>query len=80
MAKKADEEMTSGIDRGPLHGIPLGIKDLLASAEGVTTCQSRVHSRFAPPDVDSEAVARLRRGRRRYRGKDHAVRARLRVS
>ena len=60
-AKNADKEIASGIDRGPLHGIPLGIKDLLASTEGVTTCQSRVHSRFAPPDVDSEAVARLRR-------------------
>lgn len=29
-AKKADEELASGLYRGPLHGIPYGAKDLLA--------------------------------------------------
>ncbi len=29
-AKKADEEINNGIYRGPLHGIPYGVKDLFA--------------------------------------------------
>ncbi|HEY3429529.1 MAG TPA: amidase [Cyclobacteriaceae bacterium] len=35
-AKKSDEEIASGKYRGPLHGIPYGIKDLLA-VEGTKT-------------------------------------------
>jgi len=35
-AKKADEEIANGKYRGPLHGIPYGIKDLLA-VEGTKT-------------------------------------------
>ena len=35
-AKKADDEIAKGKYRGPLHGIPYGIKDLL-SVEGVET-------------------------------------------
>lgn len=35
-AKKADEEIAKGIYRGPLHGIPYGVKDLL-SVEGYKT-------------------------------------------
>ncbi len=35
-AKKADDEITKGKYRGPLHGIPYGIKDLL-SVEGTET-------------------------------------------
>jgi Asp-tRNA(Asn)/Glu-tRNA(Gln) amidotransferase A subunit family amidase len=36
-AKKADEEIAAGIYRGPLHGIPYGIKDLLAVRGTKTT-------------------------------------------
>ena len=32
-AATADAELAAGTDRGPLHGIPLGIKDLLAARE-----------------------------------------------
>ena len=59
-AATADAELAAGTDRGPLHGIPLGIKDLLAAREGPTTAHSLVPSRVAPPGVDAEAVARLR--------------------
>lgn len=37
MAKKADDEIARGIYRGPLHGIPYGIKDLFAVAGYKTT-------------------------------------------
>lgn len=36
-AKKADEEIKKGIWRGPLHGIPLGVKDLFATKGYKTT-------------------------------------------
>lgn len=36
----ADEELGVGLDRGWLHGIPIGVKDLLAVAEGPTTAGS----------------------------------------
>lgn len=36
-AARADDELAAGIDRGPLHGIPYGVKDLLATAEIPTT-------------------------------------------
>jgi aspartyl-tRNA(Asn)/glutamyl-tRNA(Gln) amidotransferase subunit A len=59
-AAVADDELAQGIDRGPLHGIPLGIKDLLAAREGPTTAHSLVPSTVAPPGVDAAAVSRLR--------------------
>jgi Asp-tRNA(Asn)/Glu-tRNA(Gln) amidotransferase A subunit family amidase len=36
-AKRMDAELASGVDRGPLHGIPWGAKDLLAVAGYPTT-------------------------------------------
>lgn len=36
-AKRADEELAAGKDRGPLHGIPWGAKDLIAVAGYMTT-------------------------------------------
>ena len=59
-AAVADAELAAGNDRGPLHGIPLGIKDLLAAKEGSTTAHSLVPSTVAPPGVDAVVVTRLR--------------------
>src|SRR5579875_2852929 len=36
-AQRADEELRAGVDRGPLHGIPYGVKDLIAVAGAPTT-------------------------------------------
>ncbi|GAA2073055.1 Asp-tRNA(Asn)/Glu-tRNA(Gln) amidotransferase subunit GatA [Streptomyces albiaxialis] len=57
-ARRADRELATGRDRGPLHGIPLGVKDVLATAEGRTTAQSLVPTGAAVDDA--VAVARLR--------------------
>ena len=38
-AKRAEEEIRRGQYRGPLHGIPIGIKDIYES--GPTTCGSK---------------------------------------
>jgi len=58
-AARADAELAAGIDRGPLHGIPIGLKDLIDTAGIRTTCGSR---RFANhvPRTDAAVAARLR--------------------
>ncbi|MCD9141389.1 amidase [Streptomyces albireticuli] len=59
-ARRADEELARGIDRGPLHGIPVGVKDTIAVADGPTTAQSLVHDRGWWAGRDAPVVARLR--------------------
>ena len=41
-ARQADADLAAGIDKGPLQGIPLGIKDIIATVEAPTTANSRV--------------------------------------
>ena len=41
-AEQADREIADGNYRGPLHGIPVGIKDLAATRGVLTTCASRI--------------------------------------
>ena len=58
-AQRADEELGRGLDRGPLHGIPIAVKDLFAT-EGIrTTCGSKLFEDWVP-DHDAAAVTRLR--------------------
>jgi aspartyl-tRNA(Asn)/glutamyl-tRNA(Gln) amidotransferase subunit A len=59
-AARADADLAAGIDHGPLHGIPLGIKDILASSEGPTTAQSVVLDRAWGAGRDAISVARLK--------------------
>ena len=53
-------ELGAGDDRGPLHGIPLGIKDIIATSEGPTTAQSLVVDPSWFAGRDAVTVARLR--------------------
>ena len=58
-ARVADDELRSGHDRGPLHGIPISLKDLIDEAGERTTAGSRVlDDRRA--DRDAPLVTRLR--------------------
>ena len=58
-ARRADEELARGIDRGPLHGIPYALKDVFATRGIRTTCGSKLFFDFVP-DYDSAVYERLR--------------------
>jgi Asp-tRNA(Asn)/Glu-tRNA(Gln) amidotransferase A subunit family amidase len=57
-AKLADSEIAAGKYRGPLHGIPYGVKDLLDTANIATTYGAEPF-RNRVPTADSAVVARL---------------------
>nr|WP_205622983.1 amidase [Sciscionella marina] len=59
-AEQADAELARGKDRGPLHGIPFGVKDILAMAEGPTTAQSLILDPAWGQGKDAPVVARLK--------------------
>ena len=58
-AKRADAEIAAGDRRGPLHGIPIGIKDNIYTKGIVTESGSRVMAGFLP-DHDATCVANLK--------------------
>lgn len=53
-------EVTAGRLRGPLHGVPVAVKDLFDVMGDVTGAGSRVPPTGLPAEVDAVAVARLR--------------------
>ena len=57
-ARRAEEEIAAGRHRGPLHGIPLGVKDLCDTAGVPTTSSSKVREGNVP-DRDSVVVEHL---------------------
>jgi aspartyl-tRNA(Asn)/glutamyl-tRNA(Gln) amidotransferase subunit A len=59
-AQAADGERRRGLDRGPLHGVPLSIKDLIDIADQPTTAGSRVLDDRPPAQTDAPVVTRLR--------------------
>ncbi len=57
-AIEAEAEIRNGHYRGPLHGIPISIKDLFATRGVRTTAGSKVLGNWVP-DYDAAAVVRL---------------------
>ncbi|WP_067802000.1 amidase [Nocardia beijingensis] len=58
-ARAADAELGSGLDRGPLHGIPVAIKDIVDIVGQVTGCGSNARpAQPATADADCTAVVR----------------------
>ena len=57
-ARKADREIAAGKYRGPLHGIPFGVKDLLDTA-GIPTTYGAEPYRDRMPKENAAVVARL---------------------
>ncbi|MEQ1899417.1 MAG: amidase [Devosia sp.] len=60
-ARRADAELAAGKDRGPLHGIPVGIKDMIDVA-GVPTTAGSLSRRDNVPTANATLVDRLIEG------------------
>jgi aspartyl-tRNA(Asn)/glutamyl-tRNA(Gln) amidotransferase subunit A len=58
-AKRADEDIAHGHNRGPLHGVPVTIKDMFETAGVRTTGGSKILADWVP-ETDSALVERLR--------------------
>jgi aspartyl-tRNA(Asn)/glutamyl-tRNA(Gln) amidotransferase subunit A len=69
-AERAEAEIRAGNYRGPLHGIPIAIKDLYDMAGLPTTCSSKVRAGHVATD-DSAVVERLRDAGAVLLGKAH---------
>jgi aspartyl-tRNA(Asn)/glutamyl-tRNA(Gln) amidotransferase subunit A len=57
-AALADQELARGLDRGPLHGIPMAVKDVFLTRGVRTTAGSRLFAEYTPSH-DAAAVERL---------------------
>ena len=57
-ARKAEDELAAGVDRGPLHGIPYGAKDLLATVD-YPTSWGAAPFREQGFERDAEVIRRL---------------------
>jgi aspartyl-tRNA(Asn)/glutamyl-tRNA(Gln) amidotransferase subunit A len=69
-AEQADRELAAGLDRGPLHGIPVGVKDLIDTA-GLRTTRGSRHFDQHVPVRDAAVVIALRQAGAVIVGKTH---------
>jgi aspartyl-tRNA(Asn)/glutamyl-tRNA(Gln) amidotransferase subunit A len=58
---RADRELKSGVDRGPMHGIPYALKDIYSTAGIRTTCHSKLLIDNVPAD-DSVVESKFKAG------------------
>jgi len=58
-ARRCEKEILHGDYRGPLHGVPVALKDLYDTAGVRTTAGSKIYAHRVP-DEDATGVARLR--------------------
>jgi Asp-tRNA(Asn)/Glu-tRNA(Gln) amidotransferase A subunit family amidase len=71
-ARERDAEARAGHLRGPLHGVPVGIKDIFDVA-GLPTTAGAAAFAHTRPTLDSGAVARLRAAGAVVLGKTHTT-------
>ncbi|EPJ41200.1 putative Amidase [Streptomyces afghaniensis 772] len=69
-ARRAENDIAAGRHRGPLHGIPMGLKDLIDVAGTTTSAGSRVRSGHRA-HTDSTVTARLSAAGAVLLGKTH---------
>ncbi|MFB7091136.1 amidase [Streptomyces sp. NPDC056296] len=69
-AREAEREVADGRVRGPLHGVPMGLKDLIDVAGTATTASSRVRAGHRA-QADSAVAARLAAAGAVLAGKTH---------
>jgi amidase len=58
-AREAEADIVASRYRGPLHGVPLAVKDLFWTCDVPTAAGTTIHKRFRPTE-DATAVRRLR--------------------
>src|SRR6185369_7348574 len=58
-ARQADMELKGGVRRGPMHGIPVALKDIYETAGVLTTGHSHLKKDYVP-SIDAETVRRLK--------------------
>ena len=58
-AREAEAAVMRGAETGPLHGVPLTVKDTIVTRGLRTTSGSRLRAQFVP-EADATAVARVR--------------------
>lgn len=58
-AKKAEMEIEAGAYRGPLHGVPIGLKDLIYTQNLKTTMGSEIYQHYVPV-FDATVVEKLK--------------------
>ena len=59
-ARERDRELAGEGARGPLHGVPVGVKDIYFTQGVLTTSGSTIYAEFVP-DYDATTVALLKR-------------------
>ncbi|MFQ5763359.1 MAG: amidase [Rhodospirillales bacterium] len=72
-AEQRAKEVEDGLVRGPLHGIPVGIKDIIDVAGVPTRCNSSSRADAAPATADAEIVSALRAAGAVILGKTHTT-------
>ncbi len=71
-AKASEEQLGAGVDLGPLHGIPIGLKDLFETAGVRTTSGSKAFDGFIP-QTSATVAHRLERAGTILLGKTNMV-------
>ena len=69
-ARRAERAIRAGRHRGPLHGVPVSVKDLVQTAGIRTTCGSRILADWIP-DTDATLIRRFRDAGAVLVGKTH---------
>jgi aspartyl-tRNA(Asn)/glutamyl-tRNA(Gln) amidotransferase subunit A len=72
-AELLDREARAGRFRGPLHGIPVGIKDIIDVAGMTTLANSKTRAGSPPATADADIVAALRSAGAVILGKTHTT-------
>jgi aspartyl-tRNA(Asn)/glutamyl-tRNA(Gln) amidotransferase subunit A len=68
-ARAAETEIMAGISRGLLHGLPVGLKDIIDVAGHTTTAHSKILADAAPAKADASVWRRLKEGGAALAGK-----------